>query len=77
MSRRKRRVYGRSGLFEFVPGGIADVPDDNPLTRPCLKPRGCGVPAGQPCRRQVPRRGWIDLRGYHDARRNRPTRENP
>lgn len=68
MTRRKQRAYGRNGLFEFVPHapGIADVPDDNPLTRGCP---ACNVGAGQPCRRPVPRRGWVDLKdGYHAAR---------
>jgi hypothetical protein len=72
MTRRKQRAgYGRNGLFEFVPnapGAIREVPDDNPLTRPCPSPPGCGAPAGQRCTRPG-RGGRRDLKGYHDARK--------
>ena len=75
MSRRKQRAgYGRQGLFEVIPddpsGAIREVPD-NPLTRECPKPRGCGAPAGQRCTRPA-RGGRKDLVGYHDARK-KPT----
>lgn len=69
MNRRKRRAYGRSGLFEFtLTGDVGEVPD-NPLTRSCPKPLGCGSAAGQRCTRPG-RGGRIELKGYHPARQN-------
>jgi hypothetical protein len=71
VSRRQRHAgYGRVGLFEFDPtdpDAIRDVPD-NPLTRRCPKPPGCGAPIGQRCTRPA-RGGRKDLAGYHDARK--------
>lgn len=80
MSRRARHRGERlPALFGFDDGKPTEEPEivpDNPMRRHCRRDLGgCGALPGDRCTRGG-RGGRVELHGYHDTRKAKPTNGN-